>query len=108
MTNATAVQILGALGDATRRAVFERVAERPRPVNDLAEGLSVSRSAVSQHLRVLKDAGLVTETVMGTRRIYRLHPRGIGLIRDWLEQHWGRALADFKAFADAVEEGEKE
>jgi len=77
-------------------------------VTRLAKGLPVSRSAVSQHLRVLKDAGLVTETVMGRHRIYRLDPRGIGQIRDWLERHWIEAMASFKAFADAELEKEEE
>jgi len=89
-----------ALGDATRRAIFERVAARPTAVGELARGLPVSRPAVSQHLRVLKDAGLVQESSEGTRRIYRVDPRGIGAMRDWLDAHWGSALEAFKDFAD--------
>jgi len=77
-----AVESLAALGDPTRRAIFERVAARPSAVGDLARGLPVSRPAVSQHLRVLKEAGLVSETPEGTRRIYRLDPRGIAAMRD--------------------------
>src|ERR1700757_4726973 len=89
-----------ALGDPTRRVIFERVAARPSAVGELARGLPVSRPAVSQHLRVLKEAGLVSETPEGTRRIYRLDPRGIAAMREWLEAHWTRALDHFKNFAD--------
>jgi DNA-binding transcriptional ArsR family regulator len=95
---------LAALGDSTRRTIFERVAARPAAVGELAKGLPVSRPAVSQHLRVLKEAGLVRETQDGTRRIYRLDPRGIGAMRDWLDAHWARALDSFKEFADRIEE----
>lgn len=92
---------LNALGEPTRRAIFERLASRPSAVGDLAADLPISRPAVSQHLRVLKSAGLVTETPDGTRRIYRIDPRGIGVVRGWLDQHWGAALDAFQAFADA-------
>ena len=95
-----AVLALSALGDPTRREIFERLAERPRAVGDLARGLPVSRPAVSQHLKVLKQAGLVREVAEGTRRIYRIDPRGIGAVRDWLDQHWRGALAAFQEFAD--------
>ena len=95
-----AIEALGALGDPTRRAIFERLAARPSAVGDLAVGLPVSRPAVSQHLRVLKEAGLVSETPEGTRRIYRLDPRGIAAMRDWLDAHWTGALDAFKDFAD--------
>jgi DNA-binding transcriptional ArsR family regulator len=88
------------MGDSTRRAIFEQLAVRPSAVGDLAARLPVSRSAVSQHLRVLKDAGLVHETADGARRIYRLDPRGIGAMRDWLDAHWVNALDAFKGFAD--------
>jgi DNA-binding transcriptional ArsR family regulator len=98
---------LAALGDPTRRAIFERVAARPAAVGELAKGLPVSRPAVSQHLRVLKEAGLVRETQDGTRRIYRLDPRGIGAMRDWLDAHWARALDSFKEFADRIAEEDK-
>src|ERR1700730_43018 len=97
-----------ALGDPTRRAVFERVAARPSAVGDLAKGLPVSRPAVSQHLRVLKEAGLVRETPDGTRRIYRLDPRGIAAMRDWLDAHWASALTAFQEFADREEERDAE
>lgn len=95
-----ALASLGALGDPTRRAIFERLATRPAAVGDLARGLPVSRPAVSQHLKVLKEAGLVQEVSQGTRRIYSLDPRGIGAIRHWLDSHWTSALDAFKAFAD--------
>ncbi len=96
----TAIEALGTLGDPTRRAIFERLAARPSAVGELAAGLPVSRPAVSQHLRVLKEAGLVSETPEGTRRIYRLDPRGIAAMRDWLDAHWTGALDAFKDFAD--------
>jgi DNA-binding transcriptional ArsR family regulator len=102
-----ALDAFAALGDTTRRTIFERVAKRPTAVVDLARGLPVSRPAVSQHLRVLKDAGLVTETLEGTRRIYRLDPRGIGAMRDWLDAHWASALDAFKKFADDEANEEK-
>jgi DNA-binding transcriptional ArsR family regulator len=95
-----------ALADPTRRAIFERVAKKPSPVGRLAAGLPVSRPAVSQHLRVLKEAGLVAESIEGTRRIYRLDPRGIAAMREWLDAHWALALDAFKAFADQQEEEE--
>jgi len=101
MTNAyRALDSFAALGDPTRRAIFERVAAQPSAVGDLARGLPVSRPAVSQHLRVLKEAGLVSETPAGTRRIYRLDPRGIAAMRDWLDAHWASALDAFRDFVD--------
>jgi DNA-binding transcriptional ArsR family regulator len=101
VTNAyRALDSLAALGDPTRRAIFERVAARPSAVGDLARGLPVSRPAVSQHLRVLKEAGLVSETPEGTRRIYRLDPRGIAAMREWLDAHWASTLDAFKDFVD--------
>ena len=96
----SALDSFAALGDPTRRAIFERVAAGPSAVGELARGLPVSRPAVSQHLRVLKDAGLVSETAQGTRRSYRLDPRGIAAMRDWLDAHWAAALDAFKDFAD--------
>jgi DNA-binding transcriptional ArsR family regulator len=90
-----------ALADPTRRAVFERLREGPRPVGELAAELPVSRPAVSQHLRVLKDAGLVTERRDGTRRLYRIDPSGVAAIRDYFDQFWTDALAAFKAAAEA-------
>jgi DNA-binding transcriptional ArsR family regulator len=99
-----AVEAFGALGDPTRRALFERLAARPSAVGELARGMPVSRPAVSQHLRVLKTAGLVTETQDGAKRIYRIDPRGIGAMREWLDAHWSSALDAFKEFADAEQE----
>ena len=108
MTNRTAaLASFAALGDPTRREIFERVATRAASVGDLARGLPVSRPAVSQHLRVLKEAGLVTETPEGTRRIYRLDPRGIAAMREWLDAHWQASLDAFKEFADAIVEDEE-
>ena len=89
-----------ALADPTRRTIFERVAQRPSAVGELASGLPVSRPAVSQHLKVLKEARLVSETPEGTRRIYRLDPRGIAAMRDWLDAHWAAALEAFQDFAN--------
>lgn len=100
MTNRLVVAVLTALADDTRRTIFERIAARPSPVGELAREVPVSRPAVSQHLRVLKEAGLVTDSAEGTRRIYRLDPRGIAAVRDWLDTHWGSALDAFKDFAD--------
>ena len=90
-----------ALADPTRRAVFERLRQGPRPVGDIARDLPVSRPAVSQHLRVLKDAGLVTERREGTRRLYRIDPDGLAAIRDYFDQFWNEALAAFKAAAES-------
>jgi DNA-binding transcriptional ArsR family regulator len=97
---------LGALGDPTRRVIFERLARQPSAVVDLARGLPVSRPAVSQHLRVLKEAGLVREISQGTRRIYSLDPRGIAAMRRWLDAHWVSALDAFRQFADQQHEQE--
>jgi DNA-binding transcriptional ArsR family regulator len=95
---------LTALGDPTRRAIVACLAERPRAVGELADELPVSRPAVSQHLKVLKDAGLVTERAAGTRRIYRLNPAGVGALRDQLEVFWNRALASYKDVVDEPKE----
>lgn len=93
-------EALGALADPTRRAVFERLRRGPCPVGHLAEGLPVSRPAVSQHLRVLKDAGLVEEQREGTRRLYRVAPRGLVALRKYLDSFWEDALQSFKAEAE--------
>jgi DNA-binding transcriptional ArsR family regulator len=90
-----------ALADPTRREVFERVAARPRAVGELAADLPVSRPAVSQHLKVLSDAGLVTADADGARRIYRLDPEGLAGLRDYLDGFWRRSLASFKRAAEA-------
>jgi DNA-binding transcriptional ArsR family regulator len=107
MTNrSAAIDAFSALGDPTRRAIFERLAMRPSAVGELAAGLPVSRPAVSQHLRVLKEARLVSETADGARRIYRVDPRGVAAMRDWLDAHWANALSAFKDYTDAqTEEG---
>ena len=89
-----------ALGDPTRRAIFERLAERPLAVGELASELPVSRPAVSQHLKVLKEAGLVVDRPAGNRRIYQLDPDGVGTLRAQLDQYWGRALAAYKTVAE--------
>jgi DNA-binding transcriptional ArsR family regulator len=91
---------MDALGDPTRRAIFEQLRRGPRAVGEIASELPVSRPAVSQHLRVLKDAGLVTERRDGTRRLYRLDPDGLGELRDYFDGFWTEALAGFKAAAE--------
>jgi DNA-binding transcriptional ArsR family regulator len=91
---------MDALGDRTRRAVFEQLRSGPKSVGELAAGLPVSRPAVSQHLRVLKDAGLVSERREGTRRIYELSPVGLVELRDYFDLFWSRAL---DAYKEAVE-----
>jgi DNA-binding transcriptional ArsR family regulator len=91
---------MDALGDPTRRAIFEQLRRGPRAVGEIASELPVSRPAVSQHLRVLKDAGLVTERREGTRRLYRLDPDGLGELRDYFDGFWTEALAGFKAAAE--------
>jgi DNA-binding transcriptional ArsR family regulator len=93
-----------ALGDPTRRAIFEQVAERPRAVGQLAAELPISRPAVSQHLRVLKRAGLVLDRPEGNRRIYRVDPNGLEQIRDYLDQVWSEALDAFKEAAEQPKE----
>src|SRR3954466_16431967 len=85
-----------ALADPTRRSIFERLAERPSAVGELADALPVSRPAVSQHLKVLKDAGLVVDRADGTRRIYRLNPTGIEAMRAYFDTFWNQALTAFK------------
>ena len=95
---------LATLADPTRRALFERLAEGPRSVGELAKGLPVSRPAVSQHLAVLKAARLVTDRAEGTRRVYQIDPAGLGEIRRWLDQFWDRSLAAFKAEVEGEQE----
>lgn len=91
---------LGALGDPTRRAIFELLTARPAAVGELADQLPVSRPAVSQHLKVLKEAGLVVDSAVGTRRLYRVNPDGVAALRAYLDQLWDTAL---NAFKNAVE-----
>ena len=93
-------EVWGTLGDPTRRAIVLRLAEGPLAVGELADGLPVSRPAVSQHLRVLKDASLVAEQAVGTRRIYRLNEAGVSALRDQLDAFWSRALSGFKDIAE--------
>jgi DNA-binding transcriptional ArsR family regulator len=88
---------LAALADPTRRRVFERLKSGPKPVGIIARGLPVSRPAVSQHLRALKEAGLVADRPEGTRRVYFIDPHGLGVLRKWLDQFWDDALAAFQA-----------
>ena len=97
---ANAQHALDVLGDPTRRRIIERLASGPLPVGGIAKGLPVSRPAVSQHLKLLKQAGIVTDCADGTRRIYRIDPHGLGALRTWLDQFWGAAL---DAFADEAE-----
>ena len=94
-----------ALGDPTRRAIFERLAAGPTAVGEIARDLPVSRPAVSQHLKVLKLAGLVTDRQVGTRRIYSLDPTGVGALRAYFDRFWNQALDAFKA---AVEQRDEE
>jgi DNA-binding transcriptional ArsR family regulator len=93
---------LGLLGDPTRRAIFELLARRPSSVGELAERLPISRPAVSQHLKVLKDGGLVVVRAEGTRRVYRLNPDGVAALRAWLDRVWDDALTAFHKAAEAA------
>lgn len=105
MTNAALV--LDALGDGTRRQIFERIARRPRSVGELAEGLPVSRPAVSQHLRVLASAGLVRVRAEGTRRIYSADNTGLAALRGWLDKFWTETLDAFRDAAEAAARRER-
>lgn len=96
MTN----RIFAALADPTRRQVFERLAEGPQTVGVLAGKFPISRPAVSQHLKVLKDAGLVSDEARGTSRIYRIDPKGLGPLRRWLDEQWARSLDNFRVLAE--------
>ena len=95
-----------ALGDATRRAIFELLADRPRAVGEIATYLPVSRPAVSQHLKVLKAAGLVVDRPAGTRRIYQVNPEGVAMLREYLDMFWNRALVAFKQTVEQANEEE--
>ncbi|MGI8505655.1 MAG: ArsR/SmtB family transcription factor [Solirubrobacteraceae bacterium] len=97
-------EALTALGDSTRREIFERVAARPQSVGELAAGLPVSRPAVSQHLKVLKEAGLVRDQRAGNRRIYQLDLTGVDALRAYFDQFWNQALTAFKATAELRDE----
>src|SRR5881227_764015 len=99
---------MAALGDTTRRAIFELLAEGPRPVGEIAGELPVSRPAVSQHLRVLKEAGLVTDRQDGTRRLYELNQAGAEAVRGYVDRLWNQALAAFKEAAERDEPDERD
>ena len=104
-----AEQVLDALGDSTRRAIFKRLRGGARSVGELADGMDVSRPAVSQHLKVLKEARLVTDRAEGTRRLYAVDSRGIQAAKTWLDGFWNDALEAFKQAAEreAVRERER-
>ena len=99
-----AVQI-AALGDATRRQIFELIAERPRSVADLTRAMPVSQSAVSQHLKVLRATSLVRVEPKGASNIYHIDPAGLGMMRAWLDRFWSKTLAAYKLAVEAAEEG---
>src|ERR1700731_2280273 len=98
---------LSALADPTRRHVFERLRSGPHAVGEIARGLPVSRPAVSQHLKILKEAGLVADRPEGTRRVYYIDPAGIGVLRQWLPQFWDEALAAFAAEVETSHDKDK-
>ena len=95
---------IAALADPTRRAIFERLAGGPLAVGEIAKALPVSRPAVSQHLKVLKDAGLVVDRADGNRRLYQLDPAGVGALRAYFDQFWNQALTAFKAAVEQTDE----
>lgn len=101
MAYARALEILA---DPTRRAVFESLRTGPRTVGEIAAGLPVSRPAVSQHLKALKQADLVRDEPRGTARLYRIHAKGLRDLRDWLDGFWDEALDNFKAYAESEDE----
>jgi DNA-binding transcriptional ArsR family regulator len=106
--SSSAATALAALADPTRRELFERLRAGPRAVGELARGVTVSRPAVSQHLAVLKAAGLVRDTPAGTRRVYQIDPKGLGAIRAWLDDMWGGALQSFSVELDKeIQDGEE-
>ena len=98
---------LDALGDATRRAIVERLFDGPKPVGELARGFPVSRPAISHHLRILKEANLVSDQAVGNRRLYRLNPEGFDLLHDYFDRFWGQALNAFKKKLEDTEEGSR-
>ncbi len=100
------IAALGALGDPTRRAIFECLARRPMAVGQLSAELPVTRPAVSQHLKVLKQVGLVTDHADGTRRIYQINPEGVQAIRYYLDQMWNQALTGFRLAAQQIAQEE--
>jgi DNA-binding transcriptional ArsR family regulator len=98
---------MSALADDTRRAIFELLADGPRPVGELARHVPVTRPAVSQHLKVLKDAGLVIDRQYGTRRLYQINPDGVAALRTYFDRFWNRALVSFKEAAEQKQEEEQ-
>ena len=96
------------LGDPSRRAIVSCLAERPRAVGELADELPISRPAVSQHLKVLKDAGLVDDEAAGTRRVYRLNPAGVAALRDQLDMFWQRALQSYQQVVEETADEDEE
>ena len=105
---ANAERVFAALYDPTRRAVLDRLRTGPKPVGEIARGLPVTRPAVSQHLKVLKDAGLVADRSEGTRRIYFIDPKGLGAMRAWLDRYWEAALDAFAAELSRTDKKEDE
>ena len=105
MTNAT--NGWAALADPTRRAIFERLIERPQAVTQLAEDMPVSRPAVSQHLKVLRDAGLVVDTRAGKHRIYQVDRNGLAALRAELDRFWNKTLAAYKAVVEQSTRGDR-
>ena len=101
-------RVVSALADPTRMSVLEKLRDGPRSVGEIANDLPVSRPAVSQHLKVLKEAGLVNDRSVGTRRIYHIDPKGLGAMRAWLDQFWEAALAAFSAEVERSEKSKKE
>ncbi len=104
VTDGSSAAALAALGDRTRRELVDRLASGPLSVRELADTVAVTRPAVSQHLRVLKDAGLVSERAEGTRRIYRLEPAALAALRDQLDAFWRQALLGYGSAVDAVDD----
>jgi DNA-binding transcriptional ArsR family regulator len=107
-TTLGALTALGALGDPTRRRIFQRLLAGPLAVHQIADGMPVSRPAVSQHLRVLAEAGLVTVRSEGTRRVYAVSPDGMGALRAWMDEFWSRALEGFRAAAEDAAKHEED
>jgi DNA-binding transcriptional ArsR family regulator len=105
---ANGAAMLAALGDASRQQILDQLADGPRAVGELAAVLPISRPAVSQHLKVLKDVGLVTDQVAGTRRLYQADPEGLAVLRAHLDQFWERSLAAFQHIADTTEDEERD
>jgi DNA-binding transcriptional ArsR family regulator len=100
---ANATVLLAALAEPTRREIVERLAERPSAVSDIARDMPITRSAVSQHLQVLKSAGLVTDRAEGTRRVYRVDPDALAIIREYFDAFWKRSLDSFQRAAERAE-----